>query len=178
MAISGVQPGALAGFSDAHFFQPEPGLLTLSWSSLKLEQADTREPLFFLEINALQSGTLRDFLQLHSNRLQAEAYDLEGQIAKLELHYRTLPAPGLDAIQVAYPNPAAGQFYLPVQLAQPGPVAIELFGSDGRQVSLIEENLVAGLHQLEVPCAGLAAGVYSYRVVAGTATAQGKVVLR
>ncbi|MEZ4940045.1 MAG: T9SS type A sorting domain-containing protein [Saprospiraceae bacterium] len=177
-AISGVLPGALPGFSDANFFQPEPGLLTLSWSSLELEQADTREPLFFLEINALQAGSLREFLNLNSGRLQAEAYDLEDHIAKLELQYRSLPAPGLTTIQDAYPNPATGQFFVPVQLAEPGVVAVALFGPDGRRVSFWEQSFAAGIHQLEVPCAGLASGLYSYRVFAGTAVAQGKVVLR
>lgn len=178
VTISGVQPGGLPGFSDANFFQPGPGMLTLSWSSLDLEPADTGEPLFFLEINALQGGELRDFLQLNPGRLQAEAYALEGEIAKLELQYRTLPAPGLTAIEDAYPNPAAGQFFVPVQLAEPGVVAVALFGSDGHRVSFWEQSFAAGIHQLEVPCAGLAAGLYSYRVFARTAVAQGKVVVR
>ncbi len=178
MAISGVQPGGLSGFTTANYFQPEPGLLTLSWSSLELEQAGTREPLFFLEINAVQAGTLRDFLQLHPGRLEAEAYDLEGHIAKLDLKFRTLAAPGSDAVRAAYPNPATGQFFVPVQLAGPGTVAVELFGADGHRVAFLEQNFGAGMHQLEVPCAGLAAGLYSYRVVAGTAVAQGKVILR
>ena len=175
--ITGIQGHALKGFSTENYYQPEPGLLTLSWTSSDLKPTDTREPLFFLEITALQACQLQKALQLHPGRLAAEAYPSSGGIASLELGFDPLPLPAADLISAAYPNPATDGFYIPIQLSAAKRVVLEVFEPGGTLVFDLDRNLPAGAHVLHLAGNGLANGLYYYRVSAGVVQAGGSVVL-
>ncbi len=174
--IAGIQAAALTDFSNDHFYQPEPGILNLSWNKLETATIDTRKPLFFLEIKALQNCQLKKTLRLKTTRLAAEAYAQSGGITNLELAYRDLPTPSADEILLPYPNPAVDGFTVPIRLAESGQVMLELFEPSGRRVFELEKHFDAGEHFLETP--NLPAGLYVYRVWAGTAFLEGKVVFR
>lgn len=174
--INVLAPG-LAGFSENNFFQPEPGVLTLSWTDSELKPSELRDPVFFLEIKALQNGWLQEMLHLQPKRLAAEAYPGLGKIANLELVFRALPAPASDKIGLPYPNPATETCYFPVQLAEDGTVIVELFEPDGRQVILLEQHLKAGDHLIQIQRQGLPEGLYFYKISAGHTQLQGRVVL-
>ena len=74
----------------------------------------------------------------------------------------------------ARPNPvASARATLAFDLAQAGAVTLEVFDTLGRRVAVAAEReaMAAGPHTREVDLAGLAPGVYLYRLVAGTQVA-------
>lgn len=74
-------------------------------------------------------------------------------------------------LEQSYPNPASlanGRTTLIVQLAQDGPVRIEMYDALGRHVRTLHDGaLNAGRHFVDVPLTGLRTGSYFYRLSAG-----------
>lgn len=178
LEITALHPGVLPDFSAENYYQQQPGVLTFSWANASPTALSEGAPLFFLEITAHASFVLSEALRLHPARLRAEAYDVAGRTADLELRFAPLPFPVLDEVLPAFPNPTTGDFFVPVRLAEAGQVRLEVFDTNGRLVFSIENKLSAGEHQLRVPAEQLGStGVYAYRVKAGAAREeQGRVV--
>jgi hypothetical protein len=66
-----------------------------------------------------------------------------------------------------FPNPFNPQTTILFELGKPADVVIEIFDVLGRNISSIEEkNLREGIHTMEYNAAGLASGVYFYRLSA------------
>jgi len=179
MQITSLAQGAMPDFSADNFFQPEPGLLTLSWVSPGAHSFGTTEPLFYLEIKAAESLVLSNVLRLRQTRLKAEAYLTEDRVVDLGLAFDPLPLPGSDEVLPAYPNPAAGDFYVPVRLAKDKQVRMEVFDERGSLVFFLESNLPAGEHRLRVPeVYPDRSAVLAYRIVTdGASAANGRVVV-
>ncbi len=76
----------------------------------------------------------------------------------------TVPA-GYELSQ-NYPNPFNPSTMIRVQIGQPGAVTLQVFDVLGRLVSSYRGNLQAGTYDFEWE-AGVASGVYFYRVIAG-----------
>lgn len=78
----------------------------------------------------------------------------------------------------AYPNPVADRAQIPFHLNAETDVVVEVFDALGRQVvTLWEGRLGAGDHRVPFDAAGLAGGIYVYRLRAGEATDQGTLVI-
>ncbi|MEQ1744585.1 MAG: T9SS type A sorting domain-containing protein [Saprospiraceae bacterium] len=173
MDVAALRPGSLPGFSSENYFQREPGVLALSWAMPTLGPIPSGEPMFFLEITAHKPLVLSEALWLRPGRLRAEAYDMTGRIADLDLRFDPLPLPKTDEILPAYPNPTTGDFFVPVRLATDGQTTIEVFDTQGRLVYSKGNDLPAGEHRLRVPAGDWnAVGVYWYRITAGAVTAE------
>ena len=179
MQITSLAQGAMPDFSADNFFQPEPGLLTLSWVSPVAHSFGTTEPLFYLEITAAESLVLSNALRLRQTRLKAEAYLTEDRTVDLAFAFDPLPTPDTDEVLPAYPNPASGDFYVPVRLAKNKQVRMEVFDAMGRRLYVSERDLPAGEHRLRVPevYPGRSA-MLTYRIeIAGASAANGRVVV-
>ena len=77
-----------------------------------------------------------------------------------------------------YPNPFNGSFTVEFELVEASEVTIQLFDITGRitQVAYRTLQLEAGVHRLPVNGAGLPAGVYECRILAGERYRQMKIV--
>ncbi len=179
LQITSLAQGAMPDFSADNFFQPEPEVLTLSWASPVAHSFGTTEPLFYLEITAAEPLVLSNVLRLRQTRLKAEAYLTEDRTVDLDLAFDPLPTPDTDEVLPAYPNPASGDFYVPVRLAKNKQVRMEVFDAMGRRLYVSERDLPAGEHRLRVPEVYPGRSVMlTYRIeIAGASAANGRVVV-
>jgi len=179
LRVTSLIPGALPEFAADNFFQPEPGVLTLSWSSPVAMTLGYPSPLFYLEITATEPVLLSNALRLQQTRLKAEAYLTEDRAVDLNLAFAPLPTPNFDEVLPAYPNPAAGDFFVPVRLAQGKAVRLEVWDVAGSRIYFSENDLPAGEHCLQVAGERLRqSGILVYRVaVDGVPMASGRVAV-
>ena len=78
--------------------------------------------------------------------------------------------PAAFAVEGAYPNPSRGAFAIRFALPEPASVTVEVYDLMGRRVLREAAVFGAGAGQtVRLDAAGLAAGVYLYRVRAETA---------
>lgn len=89
-------------------------------------------------------------------------------------------APSLGVtVRPPTPNPFSGRTVLPVELARPGAVTVDVVDVLGRLVArAFDGRLAAGAHRLPVDSAGLAPGVYLLRVATPEGTTSRAVVRR
>ena len=79
------------------------------------------------------------------------------------------------AVEGAAPNPTRGLTSLAVTLPQRAPVAVQVYDMVGRQVSAVDAgDLGAGSHRIALDLSRLPAGVYIYRLTAGSDIATGR----
>lgn len=90
----------------------------------------------------------------------------------------TAPPAGVF-VSVPQPNPTAGGVQFAVQLAEAATLHIDVFDALGRNVYSARQPAQAGAQQVELPTEVFpAAGVYFWRMVAGSEKASGKIVRR
>lgn len=87
-------------------------------------------------------------------------------------------AEGQMFVANSQPNPFRNQVTLSFSLPQSGPVSVEIYSADGRRVqTLADGEMEAGPHQLAWRIdRNTPSGVYFYRVLAGNASATGKMM--
>ncbi len=161
---------------DPWFAQPEPGLLTLSWDNPNPPALPVGTVLFTLEIKARQSLRLSDALHLRPKRLRPELYTAAGNIYDLGFHFSAPKSGDKTVIYPAAPNPFTGPVRVLLALEKAERVRLEVFDLNGRQVYALEDWLPGGVQQLEIPAEVLQGRVLWYRVSAGDATGNGKLV--
>ena len=85
---------------------------------------------------------------------------------------------GLAERAQAYPNPFSASTAITYALAAPAPVRLELYDGLGRRVALLaDEHQGAGRHRVSLDGTGLVAGVYYWRLRAGSRVETGQIVL-
>ena len=79
-----------------------------------------------------------------------------------------------------YPNPVASgnDFTVPFKLTQTGTVNIQVVNVQGQVVRSITRSFGAGENVVNFNTNGLANGVYTYSIIAGEFSANGKVVVK
>ena len=83
------------------------------------------------------------------------------------------------ALGQAYPNPASSTVVVEFELAESGAVDLRLFDVLGREVAvLVQAERPIGAHTEEVDVSHLAAGVYFFRLVSGSAIRTNTVIIR
>jgi len=87
-------------------------------------------------------------------------------------------APEVFSLQAPYPNPAARRATLSYQLPEAADVRMTLYDALGRTVAvLVDQRMEAGAHEHVLTTGNLAAGLYFYRVDAGSHTATRKLTI-
>jgi hypothetical protein len=178
LEITDVLPGAFQDISEDHYFQPEPGLLTVSWLNLESASTGGEIPVFYLNIRASRETTLQEVLALAPEHLAAEVYTAEGAPGQLSLNFLALPLPGKNSVAAAFPNPGNGEVLIPVELARDAVVRIEVITPDGRILYSAQQTIVAGRRQLSLPANTLGnyTGVLAYKLWVDDALYQGKLL--
>jgi hypothetical protein len=83
------------------------------------------------------------------------------------------------ALGQPYPNPASSTVVVEFELAESGAVDLRLFDVLGREVAvLVQAERPIGAHTEEVDVSRLAAGVYFFRLVSGSAIRTNTVIIR
>ena len=125
------------------------------------------------------SGQLDD-LQFYNVALSAEEikamYDGYGIVSSLSSETGTIPQE--YSLKQNYPNPFNPETKIEFSLEKPGKTTLTIFNSLGQRIAtLLDENLVAGVHTATFQAQNLASGVYFYRVESGKFVQVNKMVL-
>lgn len=181
LSVQQIIPGnglSAPGEFGQYYALPEPGVLTLSWNSAKSALADEEDPLFYLEVNALQAVETGEAFNLKTQRLRPEIYTENGTgIYALQLEFMANASVSRTEFFPPSPNPSDRRVYLPLALANAEHVRLQVFDPTGRRLFDLEELLPAGFHRIEIPAAafGQMKGVALYRIQAGEAQESGKI---
>jgi hypothetical protein len=89
-----------------------------------------------------------------------------------------LEVPAVFRLKAPAPNPTTGAARLAYQLSEAADVRMALYDALGREIAvLIDQRLEAGPHEHVLETRGLAAGLYFYRLTAGSHTATKKLTV-
>lgn len=78
-------------------------------------------------------------------------------------------------VRRAYPNPTAGEAVIEYEVAAPGPVSLRIYDVTGREVTtLVNRTLSPSVYEATFDTAGLANGLYIYRLEAGDTVSSGR----
>ncbi len=163
---------------DAYFFQTTPGQLRFSWSAPQPTALAAGDVVFFLEIKTKQALQISQVLRLQPDCLRPELYPNDGGIRPLNLEFSAQPAPRHSEVFPAVPNPSSAAVNIPVALAEPANLRLELFDGKGRLVYSAEQQGVVGFQNLNIPAAALVGKgqVLLYRVIWGEQVFSGKLL--
>lgn len=151
LEITGIRAGSLPDLTEENYFQPESGLLTVSWVNPEPSTEISPEiPIFYLNVKALQETTLQQALTFQSKHLNPESYSTSGAPAPLALQILPLPLPAATCVGAAYPNPGNGDVQIPIELSHQSAVQLELATPEGRVLSKVQHTLAAGRHQVTI----------------------------
>jgi hypothetical protein len=88
------------------------------------------------------------------------------------------PIPKAYRLEQNYPNPFNPVTTISFALVKPSNVTLRVYDTAGRLVSnVIDRDMDAGVHRVELSAAGFASGVYFYRLRAGGFTQTKKMIL-
>lgn len=112
-------------------------------------------PLFTCQITALQSGALKDKMQLLTDTLPGILVDFEGKKHPMKPHYyvvssATLPAAAAQDARI-FPNPFSDHTTLSFHLSRPSHVYLDIYTMTGAWVYSSRQVLPAGPQVMEIP---------------------------
>ncbi|MBK7342797.1 MAG: HYR domain-containing protein [Saprospiraceae bacterium] len=161
--FDGLQRGALSTFGPEHLAATEPGIIRISWDNLLFPIDIQEEPMFYLTFTALSPIEDENWLWMASTGYPAESYDGEERTIPLKLiwqHNAQDPLPIQDALYNPEPNPFRDRTWIPIDLAEEGPLELSIIHTDGQVLQVSRHFLPAGRHRMELdnlqlPGAGL-----------------------
>ncbi len=156
------------GFTDS--FNPEK-IPYIDWDAIGIDQG----PQVLMIENHLSNSIWWRFMQHPDIVAGLAAADFTPLPTAVD---PPLPSRDAELFLAAAPNPFRGSTTISYRLASPAHVRLTLFDLQGRQVAtLVDETRSAGDHSVPLGSAGLAAGVYHYRLDTGSASAVHRVVV-
>jgi hypothetical protein len=163
-----------------HWALPEPGLLHLSWSEAEPALVQAGTPVLYLRVRARSTGRIADLLKVGSSDgvLLPEVYPQKEWPRSLEIRFSEANISTFDDELISpIPNPTTGRTIWPVLLEQESSVQLELMDIQGRSLWSDRQQLMEGLHQLEMPATALPGpGVYWWRIRLGDQVQSGRLV--
>ncbi len=178
LVLEAVLPGNLPGWDAQTTFQPHPGLLNVLWFDTDPHLFSQEKTLCTLRLRALAPVDLKTAFQLAAGRLRAEAFTGTAEARNLQLQFSPAPAAAIRIGQ-PQPNPTTEGARLALELPEPMPVQLEIWDAQGRQVWSRSFAGTPGLQTLDLPESVFpVAGVYIWRLAAGTEVRSGRLVTR
>jgi hypothetical protein len=117
------------------------------------------------------------FYRLKQSDLDGTSHYSEAVSLHIVTAAREGSAPALFLLEQNYPNPFNPSTKVRFSLPHSARVSLKLYDLLGREVmTLLEEELTAGVHDVPFDAAGLSSGVYVYRLQAGGLIAARKMV--
>lgn len=160
-----------AGSLNTEYFGvfPDRGVVTASWGRVFQEVRQADAPLFYLVVRAADNTTLSRSLRLTSRYTPSEAYERGSMgTTRLQLRVGDEQVSGGTTVYQNMPNPFRDHTLIGFALENSGRVTITLSDPTGRPLRVIERDLDAGYHQVQVDRADIpVTGVVYYTVRAG-----------
>lgn len=157
-------------------YRAEEGRLNISWYDLMPLALEDDALLLNISVTTKDLSTLEEPIVFGLEN-DSELADGEGNaftnaiIAIPAVVTETLginDVMGHDFTLTMYPNPVKDKAILAYQLPSEGSVVITVFNAMGTQVAqLLDERQESGMHQMELNCSTLVAGVYYCRLTCG-----------
>ncbi|RJP78109.1 MAG: T9SS C-terminal target domain-containing protein [Candidatus Zixiibacteriota bacterium] len=183
-------PGPEAGAFDAMVDAVYPAWETFDLSGINYLQGARTDFWVWIEVTGADPGIMGAPMEHGQGHFFAHS-TISHAPANIDFFIRTVmePTVGVEnpnpgALPAVYalgqnrPNPFNPSTVIPFTLPQAAPVKLTVFDLSGRAVAtLVDGWRTAGSHQVTFDGAGLASGLYLYRLQAGDFTAAGKMVL-
>ncbi|MFK7936496.1 MAG: HYR domain-containing protein [Saprospiraceae bacterium] len=144
----GIEANALPRLTNDHFYEVEPGKITLSWEYFYDTEIDETEPLFTLRFTATHNSTLQNELKLTPSHLSSEAYTYDENLLNLNLLFtesqrdfyllQNTPNPFRDATSVHFKLPKATE------------VTLTIYDLHGRQIQQYRDHFSAGQQGIDI----------------------------
>jgi hypothetical protein len=118
----------------------------------------------------IDQADARQILQASIDGLRSGAFDVP--------HAPTVPLPNTISLHQNYPNPFNPETTISFILPAESHVALKVYDIMGREVmTLLNQKLTGGAHEVNFDGAGLPSGIYFYRLQSGGAALTKKMVL-
>ena len=186
LQIELVAPGNLPGLDQSMFVSPKPGVMNMLWFNTTPYAAKSQEKLYTLHLRALAPVRLSEAISFtqptpeNPRAMRSEGYNHLETPFTFQPVFRsevTADKGKLNQIYAVQPNPTAGFAQIPLRLNQTETVELQLTDLSGKVLLQTVQSLPMGMHLLDIPAEALPqAGVYAWRVRAGTEVATGKLV--
>ncbi len=175
--IQAIESTALPDFDQNNWAILQAGRLNLSWSAASPSSILTSEALLHFRIKARADIHISKVFQIQETpALLPEAYDSEGVIRALQIVFSENNTAKTTQIFAPQPNPTTAGAMLPIQLSEAENLRLEVRDLSGKLLWANDLMLEKGTHALEIPASVMPqAGVYVWRVQAGTVLSTGKI---
>jgi len=151
----------------------EEGAITTSWNG-NTQSNDA----FSLTFEARQNVRLSDVLDINSRYTPAEAYDRQGELLEVELHFDGVPVQTNFELYQNTPNPFAETTKIGFTLPEATAATITITDVSGKVLRVIEGDFAKGYNEVRLTKKDLnATGVLYYRLETDTNTATKKMIL-
>jgi hypothetical protein len=151
----------------------DKGLISFSFNDANANQLDQ---LVAITFKAKQSGNVLEAIGLTSQIMNAEAYDIEGNIMDIEL--KASNRSNQFALYQNNPNPFTATTDISFELPTSTNVTFTIFDVTGKVIRLIQADYPAGINTITLDKAQLkTTGILYYQMEAGEFTATKKMVI-
>lgn len=134
LRIHHIESQTLRNFDERNYnleLQRTEGYVPVSWSSVERPvEIHSSDALLVLEVEALQSGLLSDWLSLRQ-QLRAEAYEESGEVRELELEWLDAEAVEASVISIS-PNPARDAVFVKFNAEREEEVLLQIVDTQGK----------------------------------------------
>ncbi|MBK8371021.1 MAG: T9SS type A sorting domain-containing protein [Saprospiraceae bacterium] len=159
----------------------DKGIVLVSYDQAKGLDVKANETLFTMEFTA-KTNTDNNNIQLQSEKLKAEWYDVDGNVYAVSLGFTQKGYAGTNENQLMQnePNPFSLSTKITYELKNTANVSITVFDMSGRKVfASSAENVEKGTHTLQIHAdhLGNQTGMFYYTIEAGEFKATKKMIL-
>jgi hypothetical protein len=184
LVLENIEMGVLPNMTEENFGTNNlaDGKLTTLWVSRDPVSIADNEVLFTLRFRTLRNThALSDVLSAGSDLIRSEAYDLDGNVMKVELEFAN-PVNGQDvspfALYQNQPNPFSAETRIGFRLPAAGRGVMRVFNMSGQLVKMVVGNFEKGYNELNFRKDELGEpGVYWYELETSTHSDRKKMIL-
>lgn len=149
------------------------GIITASWNNESLSNVDE---VLTLKFKALKAGNVADLLQMNTGVIADEAYDGDLNTMNLKLRNKKQVL-GYELYQ-NIPNPFSNSTAINFDLPSKMDASLSVYDVTGKVIKQVKRTFDAGSNTIEISKASIgSAGIYYYKLDAGTFTLTKKMVI-
>ena len=154
----------------------DEGQLTVAWTTAEGKNINDNEPLFFMKFKAKKEGSLKEILQLNSNKTEALAYDNSESVFDVELEFEENEE--TSTLQV-FPNPATENIYLNINLEKTISIQLDIYNAFGQLEKTVISNTIQpkGFFQQKIKVKDFVPGTYFIKLKVGEETVVRKFIV-
>jgi len=143
------------------------GYLLASWVHPNVDNQEEEALSFGLTFKALKDGKISELIELNSDLLSAEGYDIHGQKVNINLNFveKSRENSPVFSLSQNQPNPFANSTVINYQLPKSGDIQLQIFDIQGSLLKSTNANGEKGWNKWKINRADLPnGGVYFYKI--------------